>query len=37
MDAQDIGFIGGGRITATLLEAMDRLGMLLDGLCVSDP
>jgi len=37
MDAQDIGFIGGGRITAILLEAMDRRGMMLDGLCVSDP
>lgn len=37
MNAQDIGFIGGGRITAILLEAMGRRGMVLDGLCVSDP
>jgi len=37
MDAQDIGFIGGGRVTAILLEAMARRGMTLDGLCVSDP
>jgi len=37
MDAKDIGFIGGGRITAIMLEAMGRRGMALDGLCVSDP
>ncbi|MBI4807000.1 MAG: NAD(P)-binding domain-containing protein [Desulfovibrio sp.] len=37
MKAKDIGFIGGGRVTTILLEAMARQGMTLDGLCISDP
>lgn len=36
MNTQDIGFVGGGRITRILLEAMDRRGLPLTGIRVSD-